>query len=68
MRGITMTDVTTTALIDQIVTVIGPFGQPFEYFTQLQRHSAAVVARSGEARPDDSASSRAILPGAVSAG
>jgi hypothetical protein len=40
----------------------GIFRQPFEHLTELQRHSAAIVARPGEARLDDYASSLAILP------
>jgi hypothetical protein len=39
--------------------------QPFEYLTELQCHSAAVVA---PARLDDYASSPAISPDAVSLG
>jgi hypothetical protein len=42
--------------------------EPFEYLTELQRYSAAVVARPGEARLDGCASSPAILPDAVSLG
>jgi hypothetical protein len=41
---------------------------PFEYLTELQGHSAAVVARPGESRLDDYASSPAILADAVSFG
>ena len=55
-------------LATRSMSVMAIFRQPFEYLTELQRHSAAVVARPGEARLDDYASSLAILPDAVSFG
>src|SRR5260221_7319473 len=46
-----------------VVSVIEIFRQPFECITELQRNSAAVIARLGEARLDDYASSLAVSAG-----
>jgi hypothetical protein len=56
---------------------MGIYHEPFQYLTELQRHSAAVAARPSECMPwnpamlarlHDYASSLAILPDTVSFG
>ena len=37
-------------ILSHRMSVMAIFRQPFEYLTELHRHSAAVVARFGEAR------------------
>ena len=51
-----------------MMSAMAIFRQPFEYLTELQRHSAAVVERPSEAGLDDYASSPAMVPDAASLG